>query len=349
VDRVASLCTALEAQNKSVGISVMGKSQCGKSTAIRAAATMRKMSASPVKINFLNQKSVTMSELYGSFDNGGNFTDGIFMKMLREDGVVWVVFDALGEPICLESLHTLLDGNRTYCSMTGENINPRDGFKLIVETEHCNNLSPAFISRMFCVNLETVFSVRGAVMKLLSEFPRNITRTCPRWKEIILTFVDRMEESPTSEEENTTHCNRAHARKFVTLVVNLLTHLFGPEAAEAEEYFDEGSGLVCAYAFMWTSSGHLTGAQRLKFLLRHKELLQKYMPALVDLPDNSLAYELLLVRCKRMDSRAQLEAVRPDKSPRTVLQTPAGLFVGTPETDAILFLLSANSQSHYLV
>jgi len=100
---------------------------------------------------------------------------------------------------------------------------------------------------------------------------------------------------------------------------------------------------------MWTSSGHLTGAQKLKFLLRHKELLQKYMPALVDLPDNSLAYELLLVRCKRMDSRAQLEAVRPDKSPRTVLQTPVGLFVGTPETDAILFLLSANSESHYLV
>ena len=101
LSKVAALCSSLDRKNRSiVGVATIGKTQTGKSTAIRAAHAMRQsFFNAPVKVVWINPKAMSADQLYGWVDAGGSeFRDGVLSRTMRSKEPLWHVLEGPVDP-----------------------------------------------------------------------------------------------------------------------------------------------------------------------------------------------------------------------------------------------------------
>jgi dynein heavy chain len=113
-----------------------------------------------IKQHIINPKSLTVSELYGTFVENSSWSDGVFSSILRQQvtddsGYVrWIVFDGQADNSWLECLNPVLDDSRHLTLTNGEQIEVKSTTSFIFESDSLIYMSPSSLGRCNVINFD---------------------------------------------------------------------------------------------------------------------------------------------------------------------------------------------------
>lgn len=241
-----------------------------------------------VDYRIINPKSMTMGELYGSFDPiSHEWSDGVLANSFREQASAtdenrkWLIFDGPVDAIWIENMNTVLDDNKKLCLMSGEIIQMSQKMNLIFEPEDLEVASPATVSRCGMIYMEPhQLGWKPLMESYLSSIP-DCVREHNRNKYSAL-FEDQKELIRSLFNWLVQPCFdfiRHDCKRFVvTSSLHLVHSLLNLYTCLLDEFINEVDGdtvpvsqstvwLPCLFMFslVWTLGGTMNGDSRKKF------------------------------------------------------------------------------------
>lgn len=151
------------------GIMLIGDPMSGKTQSYtilsEALTSLAEKGVAEYKTTFkvINPKSITMAELYGTFDSSTHeWTDGVLGRTFREMATAateerrWIVFDGPVDSAWIENLNTVLDDSKKLCLMNGEIIPlTRPWMGIFFEMSDLKKVSPSVVGRSGIAYLES--------------------------------------------------------------------------------------------------------------------------------------------------------------------------------------------------
>jgi dynein heavy chain len=141
--------------NMVVGPTCSGKSTIWKTLA-RSMTTLKKNGVrgfEAVEIEFLNPKSISTDELFGSYGSTNEWSDGILSNILRrlcndeKEHWKWFMLDGPVDTLWIESMNTVLDDNKVLTLVNGDRISLSGTTRMLFEVLDLDVASPATVSR----------------------------------------------------------------------------------------------------------------------------------------------------------------------------------------------------------
>jgi len=203
------------------GVIIIGEAFSGKSQAIK---TLNKALASMKEVNdkkyedmivrALNPKAVDQSQLYGCFDDKGNWYNGIIPEVIIECNETatidekWIIFDGPIDNQWMENMNTAFDDTKKLCLPSGSVIKLKPNLIMFFEVDQLKYASPAILSRCGIVFME---------------------RRYLNWHVLVKTYISHLPESLTSKVIKTIEefmnsvlpAAMAFVEKYTKLQVNL--------------------------------------------------------------------------------------------------------------------------------
>eukprot|EP00960_Hanusia_phi_P026860 746504-Hanusia_phi.AAC.16 len=178
-----------------------GGKTCCKNMLAKTLTTLKKESDEYYEVRQLvmNPKSITMGQLYGSFDEATHeWEDGVLCKLFRDavydvsERQKWVVFDGPVDALWIESMNTVLDENKKLCLVSGEIITMTNWMRMIFEVEDLAVASPATVSRVGIIYLDPTATVgtQAMVASWLETLPHDLNRYQKDFKKLFDQLFD---------------------------------------------------------------------------------------------------------------------------------------------------------------
>eukprot|EP00929_Paragymnodinium_shiwhaense_P038463 TRINITY_DN20312_c0_g2_i5.p1 TRINITY_DN20312_c0_g2~~TRINITY_DN20312_c0_g2_i5.p1 ORF type:complete len:4212 (-),score=1387.32 TRINITY_DN20312_c0_g2_i5:193-12828(-) len=340
-DFVTKITQLLETQLVRHGVMLVGLTMCGKSTdcvILSKTLTALKKEGSPdpahqmTKIFNLNPKSITMDELYGSFnENTGEWKDGLVAILVREavsdtsDNKKWVNFDGPVDAIWIENMNTVLDDNKMLCLSNGERIKLPPTMTIMFEVNDLQVASPATVSRCGMVYLEPVHLGWKPLIDTWAErfekqYPR-YAKDLRKWTTDIckdaLPFIrEECQEAPGIPTMNN-NLVQGYLRMLTTFIST--AHGFIPEGegkqVRSEEDLDKLVRIYCAMSCFWSLGANLHESSRKKFMDFMRNRVSKFCS---DIPDGCDFYLSCVndedVKIEPLDTIVQVFTFDPNES-----------------------------------
>jgi dynein heavy chain len=147
----------------------------------------------------MNPKSITMGQLYGSFDeNTHEWTDGILSTIVRQctyednENKKWVVCDGPVDAIWIENMNTVLDDNKKLCLVSGEIIKLSPTICMQFEVEDLAVASPATVSRCGMIFVEpSALGVKVLCTSWLERLPDPFKHLADKFEKLFDAFVEK--------------------------------------------------------------------------------------------------------------------------------------------------------------
>ena len=167
---VTKCCQFDEIMKIRFGNMLLGPPMTGKSSVLKVLRlTYNKLAEDPNREDFapidcmiLNPKSITMGELFGATNpKSGDFTNGLASKIMTDFAsrekreMKWIVFDGPVDSHWIENLNSVLDDSRLLCLPNGKRIKLRDDMRVLFEVQDLAEASPATVSRIGMVFLDS--------------------------------------------------------------------------------------------------------------------------------------------------------------------------------------------------
>lgn len=304
VDKVIHLWDTLRTRH---GVMVVGQTGAGKTVTWKTLAgslkRLREANANngvfeAVKVSLLNPKSVTMDELYGSYNIATReWKDGILSELMRsicrdikDPNYKWLLFDGPVDTLWIESMNTVLDDNKMLTLNSGERINLNPTVSMLFEVQDLSQASPATVSRcgMVFFNVEDLGWMPFINRWLRSRKNFEVAINAPKPESTIKELEDFI---VTNVAKIIDFKRRECVELFPTTEINIVrsfTRMFdaiaNPDAApataegvpfptaQAGESYLPHVRLVATFALLWTAGGSLTEDSRRKFDVAIREM-----------------------------------------------------------------------------
>jgi len=310
---VTKITQLLETQLVRHGVMLVGLTMTGKSTnstILSKTLTALKKAGSEdpahqlTKMFHLNPKSITMEELYGSFnENTGEWKDGLVAILVREavsdtsDNKKWVNFDGPVDAIWIENMNTVLDDNKMLCLPNGERIKLPPTMTVMFEVNDLAVASPATVSRCGMVYLEPVHLGWKALIETWAEnfqsrYPKyaaDLGKWCISVCEAAIPFIrEECQEAPgiPSMDSNIVQAYLRMMTAFISEEHKIMSDGGGSSGAVAEGDKKDAEAelklvqMYCAMSAIWSLGLNLHENSRGKFVQFLRPHLQSFCPTL---------------------------------------------------------------------
>jgi dynein heavy chain len=292
-----------------VGPTGGGKTMC-KNMLAKTLTALKKERDEYVEVRqlIMNPKSITMGQLYGSFDDATHeWADGILCKLFREavydtvERQKWVVFDGPVDALWIESMNTVLDENKKLCLVSGEIITMTHWMRMIFEVEDLSVASPATVSRVGIIYLDPIATVgtKAMVTSWLQTLPPSVMKFRPQLQSLFDSMLDSaLDYHQRNLKEYVKTVQPNLWRSILNILDGFLKEYIMPEgetvSKEREEALAQNYEQIFMFAIMWGIGGSADNASRIKF----SDWLRESGPKGIPNKGSTFDYHYNVIDCK---------------------------------------------------